>query len=317
MKPTPGKQKLVIAFVILLGISLLAYPYISKFLFARGASDAISDYDSIIEQANPEELERAWQAAISYNESLEGNPVKDPFLIDSGMVMAENYLQVLNLSGTGVMGYINVPKIGVLLSIHHGTADYVLEKGIGHLEGSSLPIGGAGCHSVLTGHSGLAHAKMFTDLEKLQKGDIFYLHLLDQVLAYEVDQIKIVLPEEITDLARIPNEDHCTLITCHPYLLNTHRLLVRGVRTEYNPEQASQYIADNRPSLQWFTGWNVFWGVAVGLALALIIIFVFSHTHRKKARERKRYWWDEIHITNPSGNAPPASGDGLPPWWQS
>ena len=283
--------------MILVGIGLFAYPAASDFLFSRNATTMVNNYDAIVGETDEASLKRAWEEAVDYNHSLEGNPVKDPFLVGSGMAMAENYTQVLDLGGGGVMGYIKIPKIDVMLAIYHGTAEDVLLQGVGHLEGSSLPVGGTGSHCVLTGHSGLANARMFTDLVKVEKDDVFYLHVLDQTLAYKVDQIKVVLPKEISDLARVDGKDYCTLITCTPYGINTHRLLVRGTRIEYVPEEAQQLVADSRPAAKWLTEWNTLLGLAVGVVLALaVIIFLIIFLKRKKRKERKRYWWEEIEL---------------------
>ena len=300
-----GTKNLLIILLILVGIGLFVYPVTSNYLFAKNASDATQNFDNFVEEIDSEELERAWQEAVVYNEALEGNPVKDPFLVGSGMAMADNYVQVLNLRGAGVMGYVTIPKIGVRLSIFHGTSETALQNGIGHLEGSSMPIGGTGTHSVLTGHTGLAHAKMFTDLPKMAKGDIFYLHILDQVLAYKVDQIKIILPEVTDDLRREAGQDYCTLLTCTPLGINTHRLLVRGVRTEYVPELEEQQIRDSSPSAQWFTPANMLIGLAIGLVAAIVIIVLLVLRRKKQRRERKRYWWDEIEAPKkPIGENP-------------
>ena len=304
MKFIQKHRSACIVLIILLGIGLFVYPIISNYNFAQVASEGTQEFDTLMEQIPSEELEYAWREAVSYNESLEGNPVKDPFLKGSGTVMAENYAQVLNLRGAGAMGYITIPKIGVRLTVYHSTSEDVLQKGVGHLEGSSLPIGGIDAHSVLTGHAGLAHAKMFTDLPKLEKGDTFYLHILDQTLAYKVDQIKVVLPEDVSDLRREAGQDYCTLITCTPLGLNTHRLLVRGARTEYVPEIEEQQIRESNPSAQWFTPANMLIGLGLGLVAAIVIILILVR-RRKKLRERKRYWWDEIDL--------PAKGEMG--WW--
>jgi len=296
LKTTRTKRNLLIIFMILAGVGLFAYPMASNYLFAKNASDIARNFDKAVDEADPVDLEQAWREAVAYNESLEGNPVKDPFLKDSGMVMAENYAQVLDLTGNGVMGYITIPKIGVMISVYHGTAEEVLQQGAGHLEGSSLPIGGADSHSVLTGHTGLAHAKMFTDLRKLGEDDLFFLHILDQTLAYKVDQIKVVLPEDTGDLRRVSGMDYCTLVTCTPYGVNTHRLLVRGVRTEYVPEAENKLIAESRPSAQWFTEWNMLIGLAIGAIAATIVIIAAVLRRKRKLKERKRYWWEEVEM---------------------
>ena len=154
------------------------------------------------------------------------------------MALQDNYKELLNIDG--IMGYVEIPAIDVKLSIFHGTSDATLQKGIGHLEGSSLPIGGSGTHAILTGHTGLSKAKFFTDLVELKEGDRFYLRILDKTLAYLVDQIKVVEPENTKDLQSISEKDYVTLLTCTPYGVNSHRLLVRGVRTEYHPEEKTE-----------------------------------------------------------------------------
>jgi len=267
----------------LVGVGLFAYPAVSNYIFSRNCSTAAASYDDSIAQLDAAVLEKAQQEARIYNENLEGNPVHDPFLEGSGMVMADNYFEVLNLHNDGTMGYIDIPKIAVKIPIYHGTAESTLLKGVGHLEGSSMPIGGAGTHSVLTGHTGLANAKMFTDLVKLGEGDLFYLRVLDQTLAYKIDQIRVVLPEETGDLKRASGEDYCTLVTCTPYGINTHRLLVRGARTEYVPEQAK--AAPAAAVLQRFKDWDMLIGLAVGAVLLVIIIVVLLARRKKKQKE--------------------------------
>ena len=175
-----------------------------------------------------------WEEAERYNETLTGRPTHDPFIDDEDIAMPDEYRQTLNIKG--IMGYVDIPGIDVYLPIYHGTADHVLEKGAGHLEGSTLPLGGSFRHSVITGHSGLVHAKMFTDLTELAQGDLFYIHVLGEILAYEVEKITITEPHITDDLMVFDGKDYCTLLTCTPYGINTHRLLVRGERVEYNPE---------------------------------------------------------------------------------
>ena len=277
------KRILVIIVMTLAGIGLFAYPAVSNYIFARNCSTATQEYDDSIARLDAEILERAWREAQIYNENLEGNPVHDPFLAGSGMVMADNYYQVLDLHGDGVMGYISIPKIAVKIPVYHGTAEETLLKGVGHLEGSSMPIGGPGTHSVLTGHTGLANAKMFTDLVKLSQGDEFYLHILDQTLAYKIDQTKVVLPENTADLQRELEMDYCTLVTCTPYGINSHRLLVRGERTEYVPEAAQ--AAPISAVLERFKDWDMLIGLAVGFALILLIVIFAVLRRRKQAKE--------------------------------
>jgi sortase A len=181
-----------------------------------------------------------------------------------------------------------------LLPIYHGTADSVLQKGIGHLEGSSLPTGGAGTHSVVTGHTGLAHAKMFTDLHRMSEGDLFFLHILDKTLAYKVDLISVVDPDDVSLIARVPGEDYSTLLTCTPYGINSHRLLLRGRRVDYSPEMEGELIAASRGNMwQWFSEWNMIIGLAAGLSITVVIIIMYVITRRKLAKRRKYWWYEE------------------------
>ena len=295
------KRILIIILVALIGICLFAYPIVSNYQFSLRANGATQEYDNAIDQKAKDDIEKAWQEAVLYNENLEGNPAHDPFLKDSGMVLPQNYKNVLNFDTTGSMGYITIPKIDVRLSVFHGTAETVLQEGIGHMEGSSLPIGGAGTHCVLTGHTGMAHAKLFTDIRDLKDGDMFYLHTLDQTLAYKVDQIKIVDPGDTSDLRRDSDKDYCTLITCTPYGINSHRLLVRGVRVEYSTEteqeQAMEQEIRSPSMLSWFKEWNIMIGLAVGFSVLIIIFIPVIIRRRKKdkktAIERTLTEWEE------------------------
>ena len=199
----------------------------------------IQSYESNLEDADSGLMDEEWEKARRYNENLAGDPVHDPFVPGSGYALPGNYLDVLNLSGDGVMGYIEIPRISVRLPIFHGSDDEVLQKGAGHIEQTFLPVGGEGSHAVITGHRGLPSAELFTRLDELEQGDLFYIHVLDEVLAYEVDQITVVLPTELENIRAVEGEDLVTLVTCTPYAVNTHRLLVRGRRTEYVPQEYS------------------------------------------------------------------------------
>lgn len=232
------KMTIGIALTFLVGIFLFSYPYLASYLAEVNGSYAVESYREAVEQTDSAQIEAAWQEAVKYNDSLSGSPVRDPFVAGSGMVMQDNYNEVLNLYDS--MGYIQIPKIGVELPIYHGTSEAVLQKGSGHLEGSSLPIGGEGTHSVLTGHSGLVHARIFTDLSEMSVGDMFFINVLDRAAAYEVDRIQVVEPSDTQNLKRTPGEDYCTLITCTPYGVNSHRLLVRGTRVEYVPQAEAE-----------------------------------------------------------------------------
>lgn len=228
------KRAWFIAILFLSGLCITLYPFVSNLIAQSNASRAIAEYDEQIAQMDQEDIDAAREAAMKYNEQLSNAVTLSIDQEDESI----SYLDLIDVGES--IGFIDIPKIDVYLPIYNGTSDEVLQKGVGHLEQSSYPIGGENTHSVLTGHRGLPSAVLFTDLDKLEVGDLFYLHVLDEILAYRVDQVKIVLPEEIDDLKIVPGEDHCTLVTCHPYAINTHRMLVRGIRTEYIPEEEEE-----------------------------------------------------------------------------
>lgn len=229
MKKKQNRLSTVILVVLLLaGLSLLLYPCVSDYWNSLHQSRAIADYVEYVAQMDDAEYDAFWDAARRYNDAL----AKHSGSLSSGTFDAEGYDELLNVSGLGIMGYIEIPDINCSLPIYHGTDDTVLQIAVGHLTWSSLPVGGESSHCVISGHRGLPSAKLFTDLDKLQNGDIFMLRVLDEVLTYEVDQVLIVEPNELDSLSITPGEDYCTLVTCTPYGINTHRLLVRGHRIE-------------------------------------------------------------------------------------
>ena len=221
------------ALMILSGIGVASYPVISNMVAQRHASTAIQNYDDTVKSMDTEKLDAAKEAARRYNEQL--GSALDRDAAGEAEETGTSYVDLIDVGES--LGYITIPKIDVNLPIYEGTSDDVLLKGVGHLEGSSYPLGGENTHSVLTGHRGLAEAVLFTDLDKLQEDDKFYLHIMDEVLAYQVDQVKVVLPEETDDLTIVQGQDYCTLVTCTPYAINTHRMLVRGTRVPYNGEE--------------------------------------------------------------------------------
>jgi len=211
--------------VFLTGLSLLLYPTVSDYWNSMHQSRAIAAYTEEVTQLDQERYDSLWQQARAYNSRLlEGNGAFHPTV--------EQYEEQLNVSGTGVMGYVEIPRINCSLPVYHGTDEAVLQIAVGHLEWSSLPVGGEGTHCVISGHRGLPSAKLFTDLDQMEIGDTFLLRVLDEVLTYEVDQIRVVKPDELTGLTAERGEDYCTLVTCTPYGVNSHRLLVRGRRVE-------------------------------------------------------------------------------------
>ncbi len=222
----------IITFLLALGITL--YPIISSRYNDRHQSEVRTAYQAQVEQADTSAIDQARELAKQYNAALKPGAQQVGAFSHAAMELAaQDYAHQLNITGSGIMGYVEIPSIGVNLPIFHGTADATLEKGVGHLLGSSLPVGGAGTHTVLTGHSGMASQRMFTDLNQLAVGDVFFLDVLGTRLAYQVDQIKTVLPHDTADLGITEGKDYCTLVTCTPYGINTHRLLVRGSRIPY------------------------------------------------------------------------------------
>lgn len=265
----------LLAAVVIIGIVMMAYPTFSDWWNDMHQSRAIAGYVEQVSDMSRQNSDALWTAARAYNEKLLKKS-GDRFLL-TDKEKAE-YERTLNVTGTGIMGYVNIPKIGIELPIYHGTDPAVLEIAIGHIEGSSLPVGGKGTHCVISGHRGLPSAKLFTDLDQLQEGDTFQLQVLNRTLVYEVDQIRIVLPDELSDLAIDPDKDYCTLVTCTPYGVNTHRLLVRGHRIEASetelPVSADAVRVDPRYVVPVI--------VLPVLLLALLWILLFTGTHRKK-----------------------------------
>ncbi len=222
--------------IFMTGLGIASYPFISNMVAQRHASQVVKDYETNVEEMDEEKIDAMKEAAKKYNEQLSNVVSVDDE--SENNEQGESYADLLNIGES--LGYITIPKIDVNLPIYNGTSQDVLSKGVGHMEQSSYPLGGESTHCVLTGHRGLPSAVLFTDLDKLEIGDEFYLHVLDEILAYKVDQIKVVEPNESGDLEIIDGKDYCTLVTCTPYAINSHRLLVRGERTEYKGEQDKQ-----------------------------------------------------------------------------
>ena len=222
--------------IFITGLGIASYPFISNMVAQRHASQVVKDYETNVEEMDEEKIDAMKEAAKKYNEQLSNVVSVDDE--NENNEQGESYADLLNIGQS--LGYITIPKIDVNLPIYNGTSQDVLPKGVGHMEQSSYPLGGVSTHCVLTGHRGLPSAVLFTDLDKLEIGDEFYLHVLDEILAYKVDQIKVVEPNESGDLEIIDGKDYCTLVTCTPYAINSHRLLVRGERTEYKGEQDKQ-----------------------------------------------------------------------------
>lgn len=224
---------IVLILIFVMGLSLMLYPSFADWWNSFHQSRAVASYVEQVASMDDEQYEQIWNAAWDYNQSLLERP--NSFLLSDEQKV--KYQELLNLGDNGIMGYIEIPEIDVILPVYHGTDEAVLQIAIGHLEWTSLPVGGESSHCVVSGHRGLPSARLFTDLDQMEVGDTFIFRILDEVLTYEVDQIKIVEPHVTEDLLIVEGEDLCTLVTCTPYGINTHRLLVRGHRIE-NAEEA-------------------------------------------------------------------------------
>lgn len=275
------KKNKIIAIVIavlffFISLGLILYPVWSSWYLDQHEAELELHYQEELEEKGDDELTEAWKQAEEYNKAiLPGAQSEDgAFSQESQLAAAQNYGSMLNINGDSIMGFIEIPKIDVDLPIYHGTDEDTIERGAGHLVGSSLPIGGESTHSIITAHSGMASQRMFTDLEDLVEGDVFYIKVLCKTLAYQVDQIKVVLPHEIADLTIIEGEDYVTLITCTPYAVNTHRLLVRGTRIPY--EEAEEIVEQTPEDPGTISTWErgYFKGIVKGLLLAVVCVFV-------------------------------------------
>lgn len=266
-KKKSSKSTMVIVGLMVAGIAIMLYPVISNLYNEVTGSHAIQEFHKTLEERSAEELETERENAEAYNRSLLDTQEEPEGVLE--------YEEILNF-GKGMMGYIEIPKIEVYLPIYHGVSEEVLSKGVGHISRTAFPIGGEGNHSVLTGHTGSPSAKLFTDLDQLEEGDTFYVHVMENTFAYEVDQILVVLPEEVDDIQPVAGMDYCTLVTCTPYGINSHRLLVRGHRVAFEgTEEAAQT------------------GISVEMILLLVVLaagitgFVVWRVQKKKKIAKK------------------------------
>lgn len=299
--------RIFVAILFLIGLSVLLYPLISNQWNGYRQSKLISAYTQSIGQQDGEEridYEAQWELARAYNDSLMPMILPDSFAIAEMSGRDEFYMFCLNLNGDEIMGIVEIPKIKIRIPIYHTTEEKVLELGAGHLEGSSLPIGGEGSHAVISAHRGLPSASLFTDLDKLEEGDHFLLHILDETLCYEADQINVIEPEDTECLSSVPGEDLVTLLTCTPYGVNSHRLLVRGHRVPYVPEAVREEKTSSvMGGVSMHTNY-LFW-VILGLAVTGLFI-LFLYQREKKLRRRHR-----SQTANTSVNAGTDSADAI------
>lgn len=265
---------ILLILVLVVGLSLILYPTIADWWNSFHQSRAIADYDAILSEMKEEDYTHLFEAAMAYNEQL--RQLKFPLMYYD---QVPGYDDLLNITGTGIMGYIDIPSIQVELPIYHGTSEGVLQIAAGHVEGSSLPTGGDNTHCVISAHRGLPSARLFTDLDKMQIGDTFTLSVVDRILTYEVDQILTVLPHEVEPLYVQEGEDYCTLVTCTPYGINTHRLLVRGTRIENAEEVVVKRVTADAVQIQPLLVAPM---VAAPILLLLLIILILPKPKKKR-----------------------------------
>ena len=269
--------------LFLVGFGILSYPTISDQWNSYRQSRLISTYEAAVAEMEPEDYSREWEAAWEFNNTLEKNNLYgDAFGASEGDLKDTEYWKILNAAKDGIMGYLSIPKINIRLGIYHGTGEDVLQTGVGHLDGTKLPIGGESTHSVLAAHRGLPSARLFTDVDQLERGDRFYIHILDEILAYEVDQILPMVDKDDMDtlseaLQITEGEDYVTLFTCTPYGVNSHRLLVRGTRVPYEGEEeiASTPVDTMLRAVQNYYMLYLIMGLSVTLLVILIMKFIF------------------------------------------
>lgn len=261
--------------ILLIGLSLMLYPSFADWWNSFHSSRAIANYVEQVANIDDAQYEELWDAARDYNQSLLQRP-NDFVLSDE---QQEIYKSLLDIGGNGIMGYIEIPMIDVMLPIYHGTKESVLQIAVGHLDWTSLPVGGAGSHCVLSGHRGLPSARLFTDLDKLKVGDVFMLHVLNEILTYEIDQILIVEPQDTDPLLIEPGKDLCTMITCTPYGINSHRMLVRGHRIENQEEPKVVRITADAVRIEPLMVAPI---VAVPILLVLLIILLLPKQKKGK-----------------------------------
>ena len=279
---------IVLVIVLIGGIGSLSYPLISNMLRDRRQDQILTEFNQQMEKISSDELDDARASAQAYNEELLGTVIiSDPFDPKKTEQTDDGYFEIINLEKNGIIGYVEIPRIKVYEPIYHGTSERVLVKGVGHLRDTSFPIGGTGTHAVLSGHTGLPEAEIFTNLTALKTGDIFFIHILKETLAYEIDQIKVVEPSNTSDLHIDSEEDYVTLVTCTPYGINSHRLLVRGKRVEYTPdvaEQAHQQKNEGGGNENWkeIYGKAIIKGLLISALILTIVVIILKYTKAKK-----------------------------------
>lgn len=280
-----NRSNIILILIFLVGLSVMLYPTVSDYINQKNQSRAVASYSEEVESLSDVDYQAYFDAADDYNRRLAETP--DAFYRPEEV---SGYTDTLDVSGTGIMGYITISKIGVELPVYHGTSDGVLQVAAGHLEGSSLPVGGAGTHAVISAHRGLPSAKLFTNLDELEVGDTFTITVLDRVLTYEVDQISIVLPTETDLLQPVEGKDYVTLMTCTPYGINTHRLLVRGKRIENAENQKHIRVTADALRIEPII---VAPALAVPMLLVMLVVMLAVPHLRKRKNQREENHHEE------------------------
>ena len=280
-----NRSNIILILIFLVGLSVMLYPTVSDYINQKNQSRAVASYSEEVENLSDVDYQAYFDAADDYNRRLAETP--DAFYRPEEV---SGYTDTLDVSGTGIMGYITISKIGVELPVYHGTSDGVLQVAAGHLEGSSLPVGGAGTHAVISAHRGLPSAKLFTNLDELEVGDTFTITVLDRVLNYEVDQISIVLPTETDLLQPVEGKDYVTLMTCTPYGINTHRLLVRGKRIENAENQKHIRVTADALRIEPII---VAPALAVPMLLVMLVVMLAVPHLRKRKNQREENHHEE------------------------
>lgn len=284
-------SNILLGLMFLIGFAVLVYPTVSDQWNTYRQNRLISNYESAVKEMTEVDFAEEWEKAEAFNAALaQNNLYGDVFGEDDGELESTEYWQVLNVGDDGIMGYLSIPKINVKNAIYHGTSEQVLQTGIGHLNGTKLPIGGESTHSVLAAHRGLPTARLFTDIDQLKKGDMFYIHVLDEVFAYQVDQILDMVDkddhETLENALQIEEgKDQVTLFTCTPYGVNSHRLLVRGTRVPYNgEEEAETSVAETM--LKTIQNYYMIY-LILGLSITFLIILFMRFLFKKRGRKRR------------------------------
>lgn len=310
------KRKLAILIIVLIfaaGIGVMSYPLVSSAINNFASRSQVKEYTDKVAQLPSAETEKLFSEATKYNNSLSNNMIiTDPFDEKAFQKIGANYEKTLNIDGEGLIGYIDVPKINVYLPIYHGTNEDILAKGAGHLQNTSLPVGGKSTHSVISAHSGFPGETFFDYLTDMKVGDEFYIHILDKTLKYQVDQIEVVLPSEINSLRIVDGEDLVTLLTCTPYGINTHRLLVRGKRvayddTQYNETGVSLAKFDN--GYIFFLGYKIPYVVAAGIIIGVVALVVFLVIFLLKRKKKKSNGAKRLKDDSADKNPADSGGD--------